>query len=126
MKKQAPAANPDVYVAALKGWRKTCVETLRGAVVRTKLFDEAVKWGHLVYSANGPALLIRAEDERVIFGFWRGMRLKSIAPALVTGGKYQMGRLVFARGDDVDAALAKRLAVAAHALNAKFGDPTKI
>ena len=34
--------------------------------------------GALVYFSNGPVLLIRAEDERVLFGFWRGQRLASL------------------------------------------------
>ncbi len=40
--------------------------------------EEAIKWGHLVYSANGPLALIRAEETRVLFGFWRGKRLVEI------------------------------------------------
>jgi len=125
MKKKAPAANGCAYVEGLKGWQRVCVETLREAVTRTKLFAEEVKWGHLVYSANGPALLIRAEDARVILGLWRGQRLKDIAPSLVAGGKYEMARIVFGPDDAVNAALTKRLAIAAHALNARLGDPTK-
>ena len=54
---------PDAYVLALTGWRRACVETLRAAVRKAADLEEAVKWGHLVYAANGPVLLIRAEDE---------------------------------------------------------------
>ena len=32
MKKTAPAANPDAYVAGLDGWQRGCVEGLRAAV----------------------------------------------------------------------------------------------
>jgi hypothetical protein len=39
--------------------------------------EETVKWGHLDYFSNGPALLIRAEAERVLFGFWRGKRSRA-------------------------------------------------
>ena len=62
--------------------------------------EEAVKWGHLVYAANGPVLLIRAEDERVLFGFWRGQRLREIEPRLKPGGKYEMATLEIREGDD--------------------------
>ena len=62
MQKVKPAASPDAYVAALVGWRRTCVETLRASVRASAVLDEVVKWGHLVYLANGPALLIRAEE----------------------------------------------------------------
>ena len=75
MRKSAPAADPDAYVHALDGWRRTCVAMLRGAVRKVARLEETVKWGHLVYAANGPALLIRAEDERVLLGFWRGHSL---------------------------------------------------
>ena len=44
-----------------------------------------MKWGHLVYLSNGPVLLIRAEEKRVLFGFWRGKRLREIAPRLKAG-----------------------------------------
>ena len=32
MRKSVPAADPDAYVHALGGWRRACVEMLRGAV----------------------------------------------------------------------------------------------
>ena len=32
MLKSVPAADPDAYVRALDGWRRVCVEMLRGAV----------------------------------------------------------------------------------------------
>ena len=56
--------------------------------------------GPLVYFANGPVLLIRAEEERVLFGFWRGQRLREIEPRLKPGGKYEMATLEFREGDD--------------------------
>ena len=46
------------------------------AVLSAAEFDEVIKWGHLVYFSNGPVLLIRAEANRVLFGFWRGQRLR--------------------------------------------------
>ncbi|NWG72601.1 MAG: hypothetical protein HXY23_13505 [Parvularculaceae bacterium] len=50
-------------------------------------FDEEIKWGRLVYFSNGPAILIRAEDDRVLYGFWRGKRLLDMEPRLKGGGK---------------------------------------
>jgi DNA-binding NtrC family response regulator len=50
MKKAVPAASPDAYVAALSGWRRKLVTTLRTAVRGAARLEEAVKWGHLVYS----------------------------------------------------------------------------
>ena len=68
-----------------------------------------MKWGHLVYYANGPVLLIRAEDERVLFGFWRGQRLRGIEARLKPGGKYEMATLELREGDSIAPATVRRL-----------------
>ncbi|MFT3808204.1 DUF1801 domain-containing protein [Arenimonas sp.] len=124
MKKTIPAASPDAYVAALDGWRRAVVESLRKAVLAAGAKDERIKWGHLVYFSNGPMLLIRAEEQRVLFGFWRGQRLREVEPRLKPGGKYEMATLDLSEGDTIPAARAKRLAQAAIALNRELGDPT--
>jgi len=126
MRKSLTAPDPDAYVLALDGWRRACVETLRAAVRKAAELEEAVKWGHLVYAANGPVLLIRAEDERVLFGFWRGQRLREIEPRLKPGGKYEMAALEIREGMTINPAVASRLAREAVALNRTLGDPTKI
>ena len=126
MRKSLTAPDPDAYVLALDGWRRACVETLRAAVRKATELEEAVKWGHLVYAANGPVLLIRAEDERVLFGFWRGQRLAGIEPRLKPGGKYEMATLELREGLTIKPALATRLAREAVALNGALGDPTKV
>jgi hypothetical protein len=126
MKKTTPAASPDSYVSALRGWRRDCVETLRAAVKSAATLDEVVKWGHLVYLARGPVLLIRAEDERVLFGFWRGQRLRLIEPRLAPGGKFEMATLEITKGMTVEPFTARRLAAKAVALNKTLGDPTKV
>jgi hypothetical protein len=126
MRKSLPAADPDAYVDALTGWRRDIVETLRAAVRKARGLDEQIKWGHIVYFSNGPVLLIRAEDERVLFGFWRGKRLRAIEPRLKPGGKYEMATLELREGDTVKPAVATRLAKEAVELNATVGDPTKV
>ena len=125
MRKVIPATNPDAYVAALSGWRKALVSDLRAAVKKAGRLDEEIKWGHLVYSSNGAALLIRAEDARVLFGFWRGKRLRAIEPRLKPGGKYEMATLDLREGDTIDMKVATRLAKEAITLNRKLGDPAK-
>ncbi len=92
MKRAAPAANPDAYVAALTGWRHACVDELRAAVRGAAGLTEVIKWGHLVYLAGGPALLIRAEEARVLLGFWRGRRLRDLEPRLRPGGSTRWRR----------------------------------
>jgi hypothetical protein len=125
MRKTTPAANPAAYVAALGGWQAPLVKKLRAAVRRAKPADEQIKWGHLVYFANGPVALIRAEDSRVLFGFWRGKRLVELEPRLKPGGKYEMATLELKEGDAISAAKATQLIRAAIALNKTVGDPTK-
>jgi hypothetical protein len=126
MRKSVPAENPDAYVRALTGWQRACVEMLRAAVRKVAALEEAVKWGHLVYAANGPVLLIRAEEERVLFGFWRGQRLRAIERRLKPSGKYEMATLDIREGVTIKPAVATRLAREAVALNRTIGDPTKI
>lgn len=125
MKKTTPAASPDAYVEALSGWRRAVVEALRSSVRAAARMDEAVKWGHLVYLANGPVLLIRAEPARVLLGFWRGQRLVAIEPRLKAGGKFEMATLELRAGEEVAAAVVRRLVRRAVALNATMGDPTR-
>lgn len=123
MKKSIPAANPDEYVAGLAGWQRACVESLRGAVRAAGDLEEAVKWGHLVYTSNGPLLLIRAEEQRVLFGFWRGKRLQSIEQRLKASGKYELANLELREGMTVSPSIARRLTKEAIALNKSLGDP---
>ena len=125
MRKAIPAADPDAYVAALRGWRREIVDALRAAVLKAAPFEEKIKWGHLVYFLGGPAILIRAEDERVLYGFWRGKRLLDIEPRMKGSGKYEMRTLDLRKGDTIAPSLALRLAKEAAALNRKLGDPTK-
>ena len=126
MKKLLAAANGDAYVASLDAWQRRSVEDLREAVRRSAELDEVVKWGHLVYSSNGPVLLIRAEDDRVLLGFWRGKRLRAIEERLMPGGKYEMATLELREGTHVSLTKVRRLVKEAVALNASLGDPTKV
>ena len=123
MQKMTPAASPDEYVAGLSGWQRTCVENLRAAVRAAGDLEEEVKWGHLVYTSNGPLLLIRAEEQRVLFGFWRGKRLQSIEKRLKASGKYELANLVLQEGTTVSPAIARKLTKEAIALNKSLGDP---
>jgi len=123
-KMSTSATNAAEYLALLRGWRKKLVTALRFTVRASAKFEETIKYGHLVYFSNGPVLFIRAEESRVLFGFWRGKRLRSIEPRLKTGGKYELATLELLEDTPVSLAVARRLAKEAAALNRKFGDPT--
>ncbi len=125
MRKQPLAATPAEYVAGIDGWRLKLVKQLRAAVRTTRGLRETMKWGHLVYQRNGPVLLIRAEAERVLFGFWRGKRLRDIEPRLKAGGKYELATIDLREGDTISTAVVRKLARAAVKLDGALGDPQK-
>ncbi len=87
--------------------------------------EETIQWGHLVYLSNGPALSIRAEAGRVLFGFWRGQRMRDIEPRLVPGGRCELATIELREGDAIEAATVRRLVKKAMRLNAALGDPTR-
>ena len=126
MRKGPLAASPEEYVQSIGGWQRQCVDMLREVALSVGGSDEIVKWGHLVYMANGPAFLIRAEDDRVLFGFWRGKRMMDIEPRMQGAGKYELRTLHLLEGMDIEPAVAHRLIRDAIALNAELGNPTKL
>jgi hypothetical protein len=127
MLKAPPPASPAAYVDALDGWQQAYVQALRATTLAADGgLREVVKWGHLVYFANGPVLLIRAEAERVLFGFWRGQRLRGIEPRLKPGGKYEMATLVLTPDTALAQATVAALVQEAAGLNRALGDPTTL
>jgi hypothetical protein len=124
MKKSTPVSSPDAYIANLSGWQRVTVERLRAAVLASGDLDEIVKWGHLVYLSNGPVLLIRSEEIRVLFGFWRGKSLREIDQRLKPGGKYEMATIELHENDEVKGTVVRRLVKEAIELNKVLGNPT--
>ena len=123
MKKMPLAPNPQAYLESLSGWQRSYVEALRAAVLESAQLEERVKWGHLVYFSNGPVLLTRAEEQRVLFGFWRGQRLRGIEARLKPGGKYEMATMELHEETPLERATAQDLVKSAVALNASLGNP---
>jgi hypothetical protein len=122
-----PATTPDGYIACLTGWQAGFAQALRAAVHEAApALDERLTWGHLVYFGRGPVLLIRAEPTRVLFGFWRGQRLRQIEPRLKPGGKYEMATLVLQPGTALDRATALGLVQAAAGLDDEAGDARRL
>ena len=126
MKRSIPAPSPDIYVDRLCGWQRVTVQGLRVAVVASANLEEVIKWGHLVYLSNGPLLLIRAEEHRVLFGFWRGKRLCDIEARLKPGGKYEMATVELRENDEISSRVVRRLVKAAVGFNETLGNPTDI
>lgn len=126
MQKSVAAASPDAYVGALTGWRRSLVEDLRAAVTGAAKLDEIIKWRNLVYLSNGPVLVIRAEEERVLLSLFRGQLLRSIEPRLKPGGKYEMATLELREGMTIASSVVRKLTREAVALNKRDGDPTRL
>ena len=123
---QTNAATPGDYVAALDGWQKPIVEVLRTAALGISGLTEAIKWTNIVFFANGPIAMVRAEESRVLFGFWRGQRLRDLEPRLKPGGKYEMATMTFRESDGVEPAAIADLVRAAVRLNHELGNPSAI
>ena len=65
----------DEYVDGLGGWRGEVVSSLRRLVLDAAPdAAESIKWAQPVYEDNGPFCYIKAFDNQVNFGFWRGRR----------------------------------------------------
>ncbi|WP_211249701.1 DUF1801 domain-containing protein [Brevundimonas bacteroides] len=108
-KKVKPGLTPDVYAASFDDWRGEELRRLRAAALAVEGVDEVIKWGHLVYLSNGPVALIRAEGKRVLFGLWRGQRLRETEPRLKPGGQYEMASISLAEAETLDPAVATAL-----------------
>jgi len=124
MAMMGPAAeSPDAYIAMLTGWQLERCEMMRAAILRAAPFEETIKWTNLVFMANGPCILIRAEEQRVLLGFWRGKRLRELEPRIKASGKYELGNLVMAEATPVSPEPVAALAAEAFRLNAELGNP---
>ena len=121
------AKNPDEYAASFDGWRRDYVLALREVVRSTaSALEERLKWGHLVYFGNGPVLIIRAEPHRVLFGFFRGKRMRHIEPRLAGSGKYELATLDLRPGTPFERDVAVRLVAQAGRLSRELGDATAV
>lgn len=116
-------ASPDDWFADAGAWQRALIETLQAAILAGGEFEPAIKWGNLVYLHNGPCLLIRHEESRVLLGLWRGKRLVSLDARIKPSGKYELGNIVLRKGDAIEPAKVTELARAAARLNDELGDP---
>ncbi len=117
------AESPDAYIAALSGWQFERCTMMRAAIMAAAAFEETIKWTNLVFLANGPCILIRAEESRVLLGFWRGERLRDVDARIKASGKYELGNLVMTEATEVTEQQVAGLAAEAFRLNAELGNP---
>ena len=124
MAMMGPAAeSPDAYITALSGWQRERAAMMRAVIMAAAPFEETIKWTNLVFLANGPCILIRAEEHRVLLGFWRGKRLRDVDPRIKASGKYELGNLVMTEAMEITPDQVARLAGEAFRLNATLGNP---
>ncbi|MGL3822614.1 DUF1801 domain-containing protein [Sphingopyxis sp. R3-92] len=124
MPMMGPAAEtPDAYIASLSGWQRDRAKMMRAAIMGAAPFEETIKWTNLVFMANGPCILIRAEEHRVLLGFWRGKRLRDLDSRIKASGKYELGNLVMTEATEVTSEIVATLAAEAFRLNAELGNP---
>jgi hypothetical protein len=115
----------DEYVSGLEGWRAEALSALRQLVREAAPeAEEAIKWAQPVYSQNGPLCYIRAFDNHVSLGFWRGTELQA-AEGLLTGEGQKMAHISFSSREDINPNVLTPLVKQAVELNQTLGDPTK-
>lgn len=115
----------DGYIAGLAGWRKAVAKRLRAIVKEAAPgAEEAIKWGHPVYSDHGPVAYFRAYENSVNLGFWRGIELED-PQGLLQGSGEQMRHLKLTGGEAIDKAAITEFVRQAAMLNRSKGDPTR-
>jgi hypothetical protein len=115
----------DEYASGLEGWRAEAVSTLRQLVREAAPeAEEGIKWAQPVYSQKGPLCYIRAFDDHVNLGFWRGTELQG-AEGLLTGEGQKMAHISFSSLEEINPDVITPLLKQAIELNQTLGDPTK-
>ncbi|KQY71138.1 hypothetical protein ASD52_05425 [Ensifer sp. Root142] len=114
------------YIAGLSGTPAAVAKELHGAILAAGGTRDSVKWGHPIYEAGGPVCLIKAANDYVTLGFWRGADMLDLDPRLAKGGgKGDMAFIKVKATGEVDGAQVARLVAKGIALNAEKGDPFK-
>lgn len=99
-------------------------EMMRAAIMAAADFAETIKWTNLLFSTQGPCIVIRAEEQPVILALFRGKRLAHLDPRIKPSGKYELGNLILDEPSPIDHVTIERIAAEAARLNAVQGDPT--
>jgi hypothetical protein len=128
-KAKAPVAKKakvtvESYVAGLKGWQATIVNNLRKLLkVSAPGTREGIRDDQPAFEVNGPFAFIKADEQSVNFGFWRGDELDDPHKLLKkAGGKIRVVALSSKATlpEDPLVAMIQKAVV----LNLAKGDPT--
>ena len=124
MIKSTAAESPDAYIEALTGWQRNYVEMLRTAFHAGAEFYETIKWTNLLFVSNGPCIVVRAEEHRIIITFFRGKRLAHLDPRIKPSGKFELANFIVKSDPGMDSAVFTHWASTAATFNAELGSPT--
>jgi hypothetical protein len=115
----------DSYITELEGWKGEVVSRVRQIILNAAPeANESIKWAQPVYESDGPFAYIRAFQNTVNFGFWRGIDIKDPKGRLQgSGGK--MRHVKLSSLDDIDESTFSDLIRQAIEMNRLKGDPTK-
>lgn len=117
-------ASVEEYLEHLHDWQRPFVDDVRERLMGLELFDEGIKWGNLVFFHRGPCMLVHAEEDRMLVGFWRGKRLVEAESRIVPSGKYELGNIELTEGEMIAPERIEQLAKRAARMNELHGDPT--
>jgi len=115
----------DGYISGLDGWQRDVAAQLR-QIVREAAPEakESIKWAQPVYESHGPFCYIKAFENAVNIGFWRGVDLKDPG-GLLQGSGVKMRHVKLTEADVIQADALADFVRQAIRLNQVKGDPTK-
>lgn len=116
----------DEYIESLEGEPARVAAQLR-YMVHDEIPEviESIKWSQPVFDLAGPFAYVKAFENHVNLGFWRGATLADPAGILKGTGE-QMRHVKLAHLDDIQEGPVRELIRQAAALNVQEGDPTEV
>ena len=115
----------DSYIAGLEEWKGEVVSSIRRIILKSAPgVKESIKWVQPVYESNGLFAYIKAFQNAVNFGFWRGVDIND-PKGLLQGTGSKMRHVKLTSLDDIDESTFSDFIRQAIELNRVKGNPTK-
>jgi hypothetical protein len=115
----------DSYISDLEGSKSKIVSMIRNIILEAAPgVKESIKWAQPVYESNGPFAYIKAFNNNVNFGFWRGIDIAD-PKGLLKGSGSKMRHVSKTNLDNIDERTFTDFIHQAIELNKIKGDPTK-